>query len=61
MADVGEEAALELVKLDEFAVGFFEFLAALIELVTKSEFAVTGFAVKKTTNHNYDTRENQKI
>ncbi len=47
VADVGEETALELVKLDELPVGFFEFLPALIELVTEGEFAVTGFAMKE--------------
>jgi len=55
MTDVGEESAFDLVKLDEFAVVFFNQLAIALQLETQSEFAEAQPAVKVTARY-YDER-----
>ena len=51
MADVGEEAALDLVEFAEFLVGFFELLPVLVQLETQGEFTEAE-AVEKVISRN---------
>ena len=56
MADVGEEPALDLVKLGELAVGFFQHLFVLVQFVAEGELPETQAAVNKATGDRDNTR-----
>src|ERR1041384_3780751 len=61
MADIGEKAALDLIELLQFLVGFFEGAAAFVQLKAQRKFAESVFGVKKTSGHDDYAGEDQEI